>query len=45
MIRELSPVKTPLSAMILYNNIMLGKDLTKEQGETFLKTARTSLSG
>lgn len=29
-------LKTPLSSMIVYNDIMLSKDLTKEQRESFL---------
>jgi signal transduction histidine kinase len=37
-------LKTPLSTMILYNDIMLAKELTKEQRETFLRSSQSQLS-
>ncbi|WP_053956434.1 HAMP domain-containing sensor histidine kinase [Inediibacterium massiliense] len=37
-------LKTPLSTMILYNDIMLSKDLTKEQEKTFLIHNRDQLN-
>lgn len=37
-------LKTPLSTMILYNDIMLSKDLTIEQRETFLKNNQSQLN-
>jgi signal transduction histidine kinase len=36
-------LKTPLSTMILYNDIMLTKDLTKEQSYTFLMNNKNQL--
>lgn len=37
-------LKTPLSTMILYNDIMLSKELSREQMETFLKNTQNQLS-
>ncbi|QGU94580.1 sensor histidine kinase [Clostridium bovifaecis] len=37
-------LKTPLSTMILYNDILLNKDLTKEQQITFLKNNENQLN-
>lgn len=37
-------LKTPLSTMILYNDIMLTKNLSKEQRETFLKNNQNQLN-
>lgn len=37
-------LKTPLSSMILYNDILLNKDLTKEQERTFLKNSESQLN-
>ncbi|TDT62451.1 HAMP domain-containing sensor histidine kinase [Fonticella tunisiensis] len=37
-------LKTPLSTMILYNDIMLTRELTKEQRETFLKNNQDQLN-
>lgn len=37
-------LKTPLSSMILYNDILLNKDLTKEQEKTFLKNSENQLN-
>ncbi|KGK84223.1 HAMP domain-containing sensor histidine kinase [Clostridium sp. HMP27] len=37
-------LKTPLSTMILYNDILLNKDLTKEQQNTFLKNNENQLN-
>ncbi|KOA19675.1 sensor kinase CusS [Clostridium homopropionicum DSM 5847] len=37
-------LKTPLSSMILYNDILLNKDLTKEQERTFLKNSENQLN-
>ncbi|WP_186429017.1 HAMP domain-containing sensor histidine kinase [Clostridium sp. BSD9I1] len=37
-------LKTPLSTMILYNDILLNKDLTKEQQTTFLKNNENQLN-
>ncbi|WP_129600389.1 HAMP domain-containing sensor histidine kinase [Anaerophilus nitritogenes] len=37
-------LKTPLSTMILYNDIMLSKNLTKEQAKTFLSNNRDQLN-
>lgn len=37
-------LKTPLSSMIVYNDIMLNKDLSKEQQETFLINNRNQLN-
>lgn len=36
-------LKTPLSSMILYNDIMLSKDLNKEQRYNFLESSRHQL--
>lgn len=36
-------LKTPLSSMIVYNDIMLSKELTKEQRETFLLSNKNQL--
>lgn len=36
-------LKTPLSSLILYNDIMLSKELTKEQRETFLISNKNQL--
>lgn len=36
-------LKTPLSSMIVYNDIMLNKDLTSEQRNTFLVNNKTQL--
>lgn len=37
-------LKTPLSSMIVYNDILLSKDLSKEQRETFLLNNQNQLS-
>lgn len=37
-------LKTPLSAMIVYNDILLSKDLSKEQRETFLLNNQNQLN-
>ncbi|WP_097027011.1 sensor histidine kinase [Clostridium peptidivorans] len=37
-------LKTPLSTMILYNDILLNKNLTKEQQTTFLKNNENQLN-
>lgn len=37
-------LKTPLSTMILYNDIMLSKELNREQRETFLKSTQNQLN-
>jgi signal transduction histidine kinase len=37
-------LKTPLSSMIVYNDIMISKDLSKEQRETFLSNSRNQLN-
>lgn len=37
-------LKTPLSAMIVYNDIMLNKELTKEQSHTFLINNQNQLN-
>lgn len=37
-------LKTPLSTMILYNDIMQSKNLTQEQRETFLKNNQSQLN-
>lgn len=37
-------LKTPLSTMILYNDIMLTRELTNEQRETFLKNSQSQLN-
>lgn len=36
-------LKTPLSSMILYNDILINKELSKEQRETFLKNNQIQL--
>lgn len=37
-------LKTPLSSMILYNDIMLSKELSREQNETFLLNNQNQLN-
>jgi signal transduction histidine kinase len=37
-------LKTPLSTLILYNDVMISKDLSKEQRETFLKNNQSQLN-
>lgn len=37
-------LKTPLSTMILYNDIMLSKELSKPQRDTFLKNTQNQLN-
>jgi signal transduction histidine kinase len=37
-------LKTPLSSMIIYNDIMINKDLTKEQSQKFLLDNQSQLS-
>lgn len=37
-------LKTPLSTMILYNDIMLSKELSRDQRETFLKNNQNQLN-